>query len=69
MEPAEYMKKALDLAKTALGYTTPNPAVGCVIVKDGEIVARAITIRPARPMQKYGLCVKPANGPKERRSM
>ena len=38
MEPAEYMKKALDLAKTALGYTTPNPAVGCVIVKDGEIV-------------------------------
>ncbi|WP_443867902.1 deaminase, partial [Megasphaera sp.] len=32
------MKKALDLAKTALGYTTPNPAVGCVIVKDGEIV-------------------------------
>uniref|UniRef100_UPI004024DBC7 bifunctional diaminohydroxyphosphoribosylaminopyrimidine deaminase/5-amino-6-(5-phosphoribosylamino)uracil reductase RibD n=1 Tax=Megasphaera sp. TaxID=2023260 RepID=UPI004024DBC7 len=38
MEPAEYMKKALELAKTALGYTTPNPAVGCVIVKDGEIV-------------------------------
>ena len=40
MEPAEYMKKALDLAKTALGYTTPNPAVGCVIVKDGEIIGR-----------------------------
>ena len=38
MEPIEYMKKALDLAKLALGYTTPNPAVGCVIVKDGEIV-------------------------------
>lgn len=32
------MRKALDLAKLALGYTTPNPAVGCVIVKDGEIV-------------------------------
>lgn len=38
MEPADYMKKALELAKTALGYTTPNPAVGCVIVKDGQIV-------------------------------
>ena len=38
MEPAEYMRKALELAKSALGYTTPNPAVGCVIVKDGEIV-------------------------------
>lgn len=44
MEGKEYIgtgrvyEKALDLAKTALGYTTPNPAVGCVIVKDGEIV-------------------------------
>ena len=38
MEPIDYMKKALSLAKLALGYTTPNPAVGCVIVKDGEIV-------------------------------
>ena len=38
MEPIEYMRKALDLAKLALGYTTPNPAVGCVIVKDDVIV-------------------------------
>lgn len=38
LEPAEYMRKALELAKSALGYTSPNPAVGCVIVKDGEIV-------------------------------
>lgn len=32
------MRKALELARIALGYTSPNPAVGCVIVKDGEIV-------------------------------
>ena len=38
LEPVDYMRKALELAKLALGYTTPNPAVGCVIVKDGEIV-------------------------------
>lgn len=38
VEAAEYMKKALALAKIALGYTSPNPVVGCVIVKDGEIV-------------------------------
>lgn len=38
MEPIDYMKKALSLAKLALGYTSPNPAVGCVIVKDGKIV-------------------------------
>jgi len=32
------MKKALSLAKIAAGYTSPNPAVGCVIVKDGRII-------------------------------
>lgn len=36
---AQYMRTALDLAKRALGRTTPNPAVGAVIVKSGEIVA------------------------------
>lgn len=38
MEPVDYMKKALSLAKIAAGYTSPNPAVGCVIVKDGRII-------------------------------
>lgn len=69
MEPAEYMKKALELAKTALGYTTPNPAVGCVIVKDGEIVGTGYHHKPARLMPKYGHCVKLANGRRELRSM
>ena len=29
-----YMRKALELAKQGMGYTSPNPMVGCVIVKD-----------------------------------
>lgn len=33
-----YMKRALSLARKGLGRTAPNPAVGCVIVRDGEIV-------------------------------
>ena len=32
------MKRALELAKKAMGYTSPNPMVGCVVVKDGRIV-------------------------------
>ena len=36
----KYMKKALSLAKKGLGRTTPNPAVGAVIVKDNKIVGR-----------------------------
>jgi pyrimidine deaminase RibD-like protein len=32
-----YMLQALELAKRALGKTEPNPAVGCVIVKDDQV--------------------------------
>ncbi len=35
----DYMKRALELAETAMGHTSPNPMVGCVVVKDGRIVA------------------------------
>ena len=34
----KYMKRALTLARKGIGRTAPNPAVGCVIVKDGRIV-------------------------------
>ncbi len=33
-----YMKRALTLAKKGVGKTYPNPAVGCIIVKNGIIV-------------------------------
>ena len=33
-----YMKRALSLARKGIGKTAPNPAVGCVIVRDGAIV-------------------------------
>ncbi|HOP41468.1 MAG TPA: riboflavin biosynthesis protein RibD, partial [Geobacteraceae bacterium] len=32
------MKRALALARRGIGRTSPNPAVGCVIVRDGAIV-------------------------------
>ncbi len=35
-----YMKKVLELAKKGEGYTSPNPMVGAVVVKDGEIVGK-----------------------------
>lgn len=34
----KYMKRALELAKKGEGYTSPNPLVGAVIVKDGKII-------------------------------
>ncbi len=39
MEPDErYMWMALDLARQGLGKTNPNPMVGAVLVKDGEVL-------------------------------
>lgn len=34
----EYMQQALSLARRAKGFTSPNPCVGAVVVKDGTIV-------------------------------
>ena len=34
------METALDLAARGAGYTSPNPMVGAVVVKNGEIVGR-----------------------------
>jgi diaminohydroxyphosphoribosylaminopyrimidine deaminase/5-amino-6-(5-phosphoribosylamino)uracil reductase len=39
-----WMDEALDLARQGLGRTSPNPAVGAVIVKDGEIVGRGFHV-------------------------
>ncbi|MEF8850042.1 MAG: bifunctional diaminohydroxyphosphoribosylaminopyrimidine deaminase/5-amino-6-(5-phosphoribosylamino)uracil reductase RibD [Candidatus Bipolaricaulota bacterium] len=33
-----YMKRALDLARRGGGFVNPNPQVGAVIVRDGEII-------------------------------
>ena len=42
----DYMSRALDLARQALGTTSPNPAVGAVLVKDGQVVGEGYTQAP-----------------------
>ncbi len=37
---AEYMRLALDLAREGVGRTSPNPAVGAVVVRDGRVAGR-----------------------------
>jgi len=36
----DYMREALDLARQGVALTSPNPMVGCVIVRDGMPVGR-----------------------------
>jgi diaminohydroxyphosphoribosylaminopyrimidine deaminase / 5-amino-6-(5-phosphoribosylamino)uracil reductase len=43
------MRAALALARRGLGQVWPNPAVGCVIVKDGRVTGRGWTQPGGRP--------------------
>ncbi len=42
------MHRALELAHCALGTTSPNPAVGAVLVKDGRVVGEGFTQPPGQ---------------------
>ena len=43
MPSQHYMECALSLARLAMGYTSPNPAVGAAVVKDGLVVGMGYT--------------------------
>ncbi|HZO82930.1 MAG TPA: bifunctional diaminohydroxyphosphoribosylaminopyrimidine deaminase/5-amino-6-(5-phosphoribosylamino)uracil reductase RibD [Candidatus Binataceae bacterium] len=44
-----YMRRALALARRMVGLTSPNPAVGCVIVRGGRLVGQGATAAGGRP--------------------
>jgi pyrimidine deaminase RibD-like protein len=43
------MRRAIALARMNLGRTGANPSVGCVIVRDGQVVGEAATAPGGRP--------------------
>ncbi|MGE5027302.1 MAG: bifunctional diaminohydroxyphosphoribosylaminopyrimidine deaminase/5-amino-6-(5-phosphoribosylamino)uracil reductase RibD [Betaproteobacteria bacterium] len=45
----EFMARALRLAEKGLYTTTPNPRVGCVIVRDGEVIGEGWHERAGEP--------------------
>ncbi len=49
MNDSRHMDHALTLARRGLGNTWPNPAVGCVILRDGVVVGRGWTQPGGRP--------------------
>lgn len=44
-----YMARALQLAEQGLWSTSPNPRVGCVIVRDGQVVGEGWHVRAGEP--------------------
>jgi diaminohydroxyphosphoribosylaminopyrimidine deaminase/5-amino-6-(5-phosphoribosylamino)uracil reductase len=44
-----HLARALELAERGRGTTAPNPLVGCVIVRDGEVVGEGWHVRKGEP--------------------
>ncbi|XP_058082868.1 riboflavin biosynthesis protein PYRD, chloroplastic [Magnolia sinica] len=44
-----YMRRCVEVARKAVGCTSPNPMVGCVIVKNGEIVGEGFHPKAGQP--------------------
>ncbi len=42
------MERAIDLGRQALGWCSPNPAVGAVVVRDGRVVGEGFTQPPGQ---------------------
>lgn len=49
MSDEAYMARALDLARAQAGRTAPNPAVGCVLVRDGAVIGEGATADGGTP--------------------
>ncbi len=49
LKDAEFMQLALDLAKQGEFTAAPNPAVGCVLVKNGQIVGKGFHAKAGDP--------------------
>ena len=45
----QYMERALELAERGRGRTSPNPMVGCVIVRDGKIIGEGFHEKAGQP--------------------
>jgi diaminohydroxyphosphoribosylaminopyrimidine deaminase / 5-amino-6-(5-phosphoribosylamino)uracil reductase len=48
------MDRAFALARQALGSTSPNPAVGAVVVRDNEIIGEGYTLPPGQSHAEIG---------------
>ncbi|MYL54488.1 bifunctional diaminohydroxyphosphoribosylaminopyrimidine deaminase/5-amino-6-(5-phosphoribosylamino)uracil reductase RibD [Pontibacillus yanchengensis] len=45
----QYMQLAIQMAQTTTGQTTPNPHVGAVVVKDGEVLGMGAHLKAGGP--------------------
>ena len=58
----EFMRAAIEQGRLALPACLPNPPVGCVLVRDGAIIARGFTQPPYQPHAEP-MALKQVEGP------
>ena len=46
---ADWMRAAIALAERGRALSSPNPSVGCVLVRDGRVIGRGWTAPGGRP--------------------
>ena len=49
MSDEGFMRRAIEVARANLGLTADNPVVGCVLVKNGAVLAEAASAPGGRP--------------------
>jgi diaminohydroxyphosphoribosylaminopyrimidine deaminase/5-amino-6-(5-phosphoribosylamino)uracil reductase len=59
-----FMDRALALAARGIGYVEPNPAVGCVIVRDGRIIGEGFHERFGGPHAEVNALAAAGDGAK-----
>lgn len=65
MEQERYMRRAIELAKKGEGWTSPNPLVGAVIVKEGRILGEGYHARYGElhsERNALNACMEPTEG-------
>src|SRR5262245_30716524 len=69
-DPADekFMRVAIEEAKRGIGHTSPNPAVGAVIVRDGQILAQGHHRRVGQPHAEVEALRSPENPEHARRA-
>ncbi len=68
MSDARWMGLALEVAARGLGRTAPNPVVGAVIVRDGELLAEGFTQPPGQDHAEVN-ALRQVSGPAEGATM
>ena len=51
-QEASYLRRALELAEGGRGRVSPNPLVGAVLVRDGEVIGEGFHARARRPARR-----------------